>query len=198
MPSIQRLSLKCTAADIALAHSADHRGKQRIELILPSAPDAPIPLPEYDPAQAGRNVKRIPRQYDVKLSSDANETVKRNLFAFKEMAEEEEEDAAEGTEGEMDVEDADDSVGGADEDDSDDDQAMGGRGNGKQQGGKRRPPQQSRYRKKRPKSEYRRGAALSRSHFHEVMLTLLSRSTRSQSQQPLRARSQTKRPSNRS
>lgn len=67
--------------------SADSKGQQRIELILPSAPDAPIPLPEYDPASAGRDVKRIPRNYDLKLTSEAQQTAKRNIFAFREKHE---------------------------------------------------------------------------------------------------------------
>lgn len=67
-------------------YDTDHKGKQRIELILPSV-GAPIPLPEYDPEVAGRNVKRIPRQYEVNLTSEATETAKRNIFAFKEKQE---------------------------------------------------------------------------------------------------------------
>ncbi|CAO1632529.1 unnamed protein product [Parajaminaea phylloscopi] len=87
-------------------YDADHKGRQRIELLLPSAPNAPIPLPEYEPATAGRNVKRIPRQYEVKLSSDASETTKRNIFAFreKELTEPGAED------GDVDIDDADEDI----------------------------------------------------------------------------------------
>ncbi|PWN20677.1 hypothetical protein BCV69DRAFT_277372 [Microstroma glucosiphilum] len=68
-------------------YDADSKGHQRIELILPSAPEAPIPLPEYDPASAGRDVKRIPRNYDLKLTSEAQQTAKKNIFAFREKHE---------------------------------------------------------------------------------------------------------------
>lgn len=67
--------------------SADHKGQQRIELNLPSAPYLPIPLPEYDPTASGRNIKKIPRQYEVKLTSRAEETWMRNIFAFREREE---------------------------------------------------------------------------------------------------------------
>lgn len=87
-------------------YDADHRGRQRIELILPSAPEAPIPLPEYDPATAGRNLKRIPRQYEVKLSSDAAETAQRNIFAFREKEEDDDED----DDGDVDIDDADEDI----------------------------------------------------------------------------------------
>ncbi|CAO1624273.1 unnamed protein product [Sympodiomycopsis kandeliae] len=72
-------------------YDADHKGRQRIELILPSAPDAPIPIPMYDP-NVTKEVRRIPRQYDVKLTSEPQETLKRNIFAFKEKQEKREDD----------------------------------------------------------------------------------------------------------
>lgn len=131
---------KITEDDLNLGtvrvYDADHRGRQRIELILPSAPDAPIPLPEYDPATAGRNLKRIPRQYEVKLSSEAADTTKRNIFAFREKAEEE---GNEDEDGDVDIDDADEDIA-----------AAGGSNESSSQ-------RSSMRRRKRPKSEYHRG-----------------------------------------
>lgn len=63
--------------------SADHRGNQRMELLLPQPPEPPIPLPPSHPYLQ----TNYPRKYDLRLTSEQGSARVRNLYAFKERQE---------------------------------------------------------------------------------------------------------------
>ncbi|KAN0061229.1 hypothetical protein ACQY0O_006969 [Thecaphora frezii] len=65
----------------------DHTGHQRMELLLPQPPQPAVPSDGAPNKTAQWN--KIPRNYDLKLTSDSVNTVRRNLYAFKEKFEEE-------------------------------------------------------------------------------------------------------------
>lgn len=68
--------------------SADHLGNQRMELLLPSAPEPAIPLPPSHPYLQ----TNYPRKYEMRLTSEQGSSRVKNLYAFRERMEGGEED----------------------------------------------------------------------------------------------------------
>ncbi|UZJ53214.1 hypothetical protein CBS101457_002534 [Exobasidium rhododendri] len=64
-------------------YDPDHRGKQRMELLLPPHPEPAIPLPPSHPYLQ----TDIPRKYEMRMTSEQGSTRVRNLYAFKERVE---------------------------------------------------------------------------------------------------------------
>lgn len=63
--------------------SPDHRGNQRMELLLPPQPEPAIPLPPSHPYLQ----TNFPRKYDLRLTSEQGSDRVRNLYAFRERLE---------------------------------------------------------------------------------------------------------------
>ncbi|SNX87228.1 related to TFG2 - TFIIF subunit (transcription initiation factor), 54 kD [Melanopsichium pennsylvanicum] len=63
-------------------YDPDHKGHQRMELLLPDPPAPAVPTEPRKP----RNPRwdTIPRAYDLKLTADSASTLKRNIYAFRE------------------------------------------------------------------------------------------------------------------
>ncbi|WFD31813.1 DNA helicase [Malassezia sp. CBS 17886] len=62
-------------------YDPDHTGEQRMELLLPEAPQPAIPL---DDPLARTQYSKIPREYDMRLTSSTQDTYAKNLYAFAE------------------------------------------------------------------------------------------------------------------
>lgn len=64
-------------------YDADHKGYQRMELLLPQEPEPAFPLPPSHPYLQ----THYPRTYDMRLTSEQDGIRVKNLYAFKERLE---------------------------------------------------------------------------------------------------------------
>ncbi|WFC99043.1 DNA helicase [Malassezia yamatoensis] len=62
-------------------HDPDQNGNQRMELLLPDAPQPAIPVSDASTPSIYGNV---PRAYDMRLTSSTQDTYAKNLYAFQE------------------------------------------------------------------------------------------------------------------
>lgn len=65
----------------SLLTSPDNEGNQRMELLLPDAPQPAIPI--TNPVIRARYAN-VPRRYDMRLTSSTQDTYGKNLYTFQE------------------------------------------------------------------------------------------------------------------